>query len=152
MRKRAQVTKIKIFRPHYYSHQPQSPVVTAFNLFILQDGLTGTPRVIQKCSKGCWINKEPWAFIRVVWREDCVYFSWLSSWFTAALTELVEPEHSHSDSSAFYTTYVPALGLFVFLRHRNFIPLSLSARGFCSCKSEAMNYGTFSTYGVSYKI
>lgn len=50
--------------------------------------------------------------------------------FTAALTEQVEPVKSHGGSSAFYSTYVPALGLFVFVRHMRFIPLWLSEKGF----------------------
>lgn len=80
--------------------------------------------------------------------EGCVYFSWLLSRLTAALTEQAEPVQSHGGSSAFYSTYVPALGLFVFVRHMRFIPLSLSEKG---CKSVALNYRTFSIYGGSDK-
>lgn len=61
----------------------------AFNLFILWDAMTGERRVIQKWSNGCWINKGLWAFTRVARREGCVYFSWLHSRLTAALTEQV---------------------------------------------------------------
>lgn len=130
----------------------RAPVVTAFNLFIPWDALTGEPRVIQKRSKGRWINKGLWAFTRVVRREDCVYFSWLLRRLSAALTEQVEPVQSHDGSCAFYSTYAPVLGLFVFRETYAFYTFVAVWKRFCSCESEAMNYGTFSINGVSDKI
>lgn len=125
----------------------------ACNLFLPTDTLTGKPGVIQKKhSKGPWINKGLWAFTRVVRREGCVYFSWLLSQHNAALTEQVEPVQSHGGSSAFYSTYVPALALFVFGRLMCCILLSLSEKGFCTCKSQELNYRALSRYGTSDKI
>lgn len=85
-------------------------------------------------------------------RESCAYFSWLLSQYNAALTEQIEPVQSHGGSSAFYSTYVPALALFVFGRLMCCILLSLSEKGFCTCKSQELNYRALSRYGTSDKI
>lgn len=144
----------KNFRLHSYSHQCVQLWLQLLLTYLYpethwQANLEFSKK---KFSKGRWINKGLWAFTQVVRREGCVYFSWLLRQLTAALREQVEPAQSHGGSSAFYSTCVPALGLFVFVWLMRFIPLSLSVKGFCSWIRRALNYRTFWRSVVKYRF
>lgn len=102
----------------------RTPVATSTNLFIPREALTGEPAAVQNTVKAAELIKgmsfyqscEKAVFILAVFSASS-----LQPWHNSR-----EAVQSHSNSSAFYCTCVPAPGLFVFVRLVWFMPLSLS--------------------------
>lgn len=118
-RVRAGVTK-EMQPPLLESLASRAPVVTAFNLFILWDSVTGQPRVIKKCSKGRWINKGLYELLPELW-EGCLFP--LASYSCSARTSRASAVPLHR------TIHVFLRWAGLFLRHIS-----------CYCKSETINY------------